>query len=132
MCQRALIDAMQSGFSLLEVLMAIALIALTTTLAAPNVIKMLDSYEARQARDYSETTIFNARVRAITHGVTVRLDSDTRLPTHIDQSVRLLTGTNIEVSPSGRCSDGIIVLGKNDRRYEFQIRSERCEVIDRN
>lgn len=120
---------MRDAFSLLEVLIAIGLIALTTTLAAPNIIRLLDRYEAQQALSVAAAVIFDARIQAITTGLNVTVNEHSPLLADLETLWRLAPGSSIEISHSGRCSAGQIILENNSNRHNFEVTDHNCSVV---
>ena len=57
-----------SGFTAIELMVVVAIVAILTALAAPSFATMVESWRVRQATEHLQSTLYYARSEAITRG----------------------------------------------------------------
>ena len=129
------------GFTLLELLVVLALMALATSLVAPRLWGTLTSVAARNTRDGIAAQLDFLGYRAFALGVPVTLSADTAgrvLPDGepvlaLPAGWRLATERPIEFSLSGFCEGGSARLISPERhiwRVDFQPPACRATLTD--
>ena len=64
------------GFTAVELLVTIAILAVLSTLAAPSMTSLIESWRVRQAAEDLQSSLYLARSEAIKHGGDVTLTAD--------------------------------------------------------
>lgn len=122
---------MKPGYSLLEVLIAIALIALATGLAAPALIGGMDRQKSRLALSAMEAGLTGLRYDAVLSAAPVEISEDD-IALHFEalpEGWRILTETPIRISAGGVCEEGALVLASpEDRRWHRRVTMPDCNL----
>lgn len=116
----------KSGFSLLEVMIALAIMSLAIGLVLPAGIKSMSSAERSAGRLSSELWLLNSRRSAVDSGLD-KIQSD---PTaDIRGGFILVPERPIEFFSDGGCSGGTLIVQKdNSEVTRFQIVSPVCRL----
>ena len=118
------------GFSLLELLAVLALIALLSSIALPRLDVFVDSFGAAHERETIVEAIaslgLEARVQRRSIVFSGRLD---QLPGEIPTGWAVHVDDAIEFFPSGACSGGQVVLTRGQRRFVYELGAPRCRAI---
>lgn len=64
------------GFTAIELMVTVAIMAILTTLAAPSFTGLMERWRVRQASEGLESTIYYARSEAIKRGGDIRIDAN--------------------------------------------------------
>jgi prepilin-type N-terminal cleavage/methylation domain-containing protein len=97
--------SLRPGYSLLEVLIAVAIIALATGLAIPGLLNGLEAREASSHFRMVEARLRALRVEAALDARAIRLEGDTMLAVlpQPGSGWRLSAEGVLAISPAGRC-----------------------------
>ena len=124
------------GFTLLEVLVVISLLALTLTLVAPRLASVLPGVQARGAVQDIAAAMRSARERALTENRVVDVSVDAaaqRLDAGGEPSRSLPSGVALQLEdpeadtwtvrfyPDGSSSGGRVALQAGARRYALEV-----------
>lgn len=119
------------GFTLLELLVVLALIALVAGLAAPNFGRMLDRFTVATQWREVETALDDLPNKAFASGLALRLDESnvrellTTLPN--DWSVRI--SGSIRYRETGWCEGGTLTVTASDGELRtYTLIAPRCEA----
>lgn len=109
---------MRPGYSLLEVLLAVALIALVTAIAAPSLISGLERREARLALTALEAGITGLRYDAVLAAAPLDIAPEA-LTAHfpaLPAGWRVIAEAPFHISAAGLCSGALLTLAAPDGR----------------
>ncbi len=124
---------LRPGYSLLEVLIAVAIIALATAMAVPG---LLNGLEAREASGYFrvvEARLRALRLEAALDARAIQLedaDLQAALPP-VGRGWSLATTGQLAISPAGRCLEGeaplhIVLTAPGGRSWTRQTTGREC------
>ncbi|GJL96469.1 MAG: hypothetical protein DHS20C06_02860 [Hyphobacterium sp.] len=109
----------KAGYSLLEVLLAVSLIALAGGLAVPSLLTSLERREARLALSALETGMTSLRYRAVLDAAPLEIapdDINRRFP-DLPDGWRVTADAPLHVSAGGLCDgEAVLTLTSPDRR----------------
>lgn len=103
---------MRPGYSLLEVLMAVAIIALAAAISIPAILAGFERYERRQAVSQVRAALIDLRTDAVLDGAALTLaegdplGDDGALP----NGWRVRAATPVAISPAGLCDSARLTL----------------------
>lgn len=109
---------MRPGYSLLEVLLAVALIALVGTLASPSLINSLKQREARLALTALGAGVTSLRYEAVLAAAPLEIAPEgltARFP-DLPQGWRVTAEAPFHVSAGGLCDGAVLTLAAPDGR----------------
>jgi prepilin-type N-terminal cleavage/methylation domain-containing protein len=116
----------ESGFSLLEVMIALAIMSLAIGLVLPAGIKSMSSAERSAARLSSELWVLNSRRSAVDSG----LDTIHSAPTaDVRGGFTLVPEQPIEFFADSSCSGGMLIVQKDNAEVtRFRIEAQACSL----
>jgi len=121
-----------SGFTLLELLVVLALIATVAGLALPNFNRMMDSYTTNTKWRGVETALGDLPFSAFSQGRAVRLDASNArlyLPT-LPQDWQLEIATPILYRENGWCEGGSLLVTSSDgEKRQYRLQAPKCEAV---
>jgi len=110
---------LRAGYSLLEVLLAVSLIALAGSLAVPSLINSLERREARLALTLLQARMTDLRYQAVLNATPLEIspeDINSRFP-GLPEGWRVSADTPLKLSAGGLCDgEGILILASPDQR----------------
>ena len=124
----------QAGFSLLEVVIAIAILALAVALSIPSMAALLERHQARQAFAAVNVWLTDQRTRARTSGALMTwTEGDS--PAHAADMPQGWSASFLgpaRIYPSGACAPmRIQILSPRQRVWERAVAPDRCRVTYR-
>lgn len=123
---------MRAGYSLLEVLMAVALIALAAAVSFPAVISGFERYERRQALSQVRASLIDLRTRAVLDGRPVTLEADAALaaPSTLPEGWRAVLDDQLAVTAAGLCerTTGARLHAPRGRVTRLDIIAPGCDL----
>jgi len=127
--RRALLQS-RPGYSLLEVMVVVAILGIAVTLSGPSVSSMIAGQQARQVVRGLVTDVGAIRAEAFIESRSVQSDAiQARLLDKAPDGWRLETSQEVAVSPSGYCTPGrIIVESPGGRRWNLQVSEGACAI----
>ena len=128
----------RAGFTLIEVLIALAIIALVAAVALPSLGRRLDAAFADADLQQAQTSARMLPARVMTLGIDLRLDKaamtkalpDGNLPLDLAPGWAVEVETPARLSRSGGCEAGSFVLREptQGRRWRVRLARVSCEV----
>ncbi len=119
------------GFTLLEVLVVLALIGVLMGLALPNLARYLDSVSYQSTWRSIEAEINQLPVRAFETGRAIRLETAAarELLPALPPDWRVEVGGSISYRTSGWCEGGAVTItASSGEQRRWQLRSPECRV----
>jgi prepilin-type N-terminal cleavage/methylation domain-containing protein len=119
------------GFTLLELLVVLALIAAIVGMAMPNFSRMLDSFSRNTAWRAVESELSDLPFRAFTAGRALRLHNDTarQYLTTLPADWKFAAERPVVYRDSGWCEGGRIVITTEDGEVRtYTLAAPKCEV----
>lgn len=123
----------QTGYTLLEMVVVMAVLALTTALVAPPGYKMVRSWQDASRVDevFKQLRALPMTVRDT--GRPLKLTSDapelTQPPVDLPAGWQLRFTTPLTVLANGACSDAAGVLVTDHQMLQFQIKAPFCRIV---
>lgn len=137
--RRPPLAASPAGFTLIEVLIALSIIALLAAVAVPGLARRLDAAFSDADLQQAQASARLLPARVATLGIDLTLDTaallrplpDANLPLDIPRGWQTKVETPARLSRTGTCEAGSLVLREpNDgRRWRIGITRLTCEVI---
>ena len=120
----------ESGFSLLEIVIVVALIGLAMTLATPSMIRLLERQQVRSAIQAVDTGVVALRVSAVRNGhAQSHADFRNHLLGVIPEGWDVDVDEALGITRKGYCSGGrVTVLSPQNRAYPLDLAPGRCMV----
>jgi len=120
------------GFTLLELLVVLALIAAVAGLALPNFSRMMDSFTMNTAWRGIEAELGDLPYRAFSQGRSVRLNAANarmHLPS-LPENWALTIAAPIVYRENGWCEGGALLFSAADgTKRQYKLQAPRCEAI---
>lgn len=115
---------------MLEVLISIALIALTTSFVAPNLIKMLDRHEIERIEQLIEASIYDLQMHASINGTNINVTT-AMLSRSLQswpelQQVEILTP--LHINSAGQCNPSSLRVTSSGATYVVNIEDRTCSI----
>lgn len=124
----------QAGYSLLEVLIAIAILALAIALSIPSMAALLERHQARQAFTAVNVWLTDQRTLARTSGAMIAFDEGDSPARAADlpQGWSASFLGPAQIYPSGACAPmRIQILSPRQRVWERTVAPDQCRVTYR-
>lgn len=121
---------LRAGYSLLEVLLAVALIALAAAVSAPALMSGFERYEREQAESMIQGGLIDARTRAVLGGAAVSFDPQI-LSGNADWPGRWRVGDSdpVLINAAGLCEAGsIMIISPRGRMSRIAVSSPDCRL----
>ncbi len=126
-CRR--IKTQHQGFTLLELLAVLALVALATGIALPRLTAYVDSVGAAFERETVIEAVSSLGLVARQQGHTIIFSgSFEHLPGDIPDNWHASVEQPIRFFPSGACEGGLVTLQGRERRFVYQLSAPRCRA----
>ena len=119
------------GFSLLEVLVSIAILSLATTIVATNVGRMVERERLEADQFLVSKVLATARTEAYASRRTVPIESQraAMLAGGETELEKLQFSDALVVEATGFCSRGTGMLRRKSETYEFEVQGASCKVV---
>lgn len=122
----------EDGFSLLEILVALALIGLAISTAMVNVNGMIRRSEAKAFQENIVLLVRDARYAAISKQKKVSIADHASvfyrtLKTNVAE-YPIVVQSNVVVQKSGMCTSGQLVAEQNGKRLSFNVAPFNCQM----
>jgi prepilin-type N-terminal cleavage/methylation domain-containing protein len=120
----------RSGYSLLEVIVVVAILGIAATASGPSIARMIATQQAQQVVRGVATEMGALRAEAFLNSTPLRSqDIQTRLDAHIPSDWRIVVDDTLHIAASGYCSaGGVVIFSSAGRRWAFEVASGDCEV----
>lgn len=123
----------QAGFSLIEVVVSLAILALAGTIIVPGAVEMVERFDSQAKLSLLVDQIENSRGMAVTRGeIIVLASSDTGPPTglsDIPDGWQVTFPTPMVFSPAAVCSgQGVVIVTPSRQRRYFALDPATCRL----
>lgn len=120
------------GFTLLELVVVLAILGLATALAAPNILRSVETWQARAELDRLVEQVRGLPATARSRGERLRIDTEgLRAENAVLQAAegwRLSAEEPWHVHGNGYCEGGALTLAGGSREYRLAVRAPFCDV----
>ena len=130
MIQLRAVQTARPGYSLLEIIVVVAILGLAASVSVPSVGRMVEAQQAREVVGDVRSRLNGVRMQAFT--TSKRFDADA-VRSELENG--LAVGWYTEVSEtlvfrgSGTCSEGIVsVVNERGRRWRLSVANGNCAV----
>ena len=122
----------RAGYSLMEVLIVVAILGVAATLSAPSISRMIAGQQARQVVRSLVTEFGAIRADAFIQSQSYDADAiSSRLSEHAPDGWRVIVDQGLRLAASGYCTPGrISIEGPDGRNWDLQVAQGDC-AIDR-
>lgn len=122
------------GFTLLEMVVVLAILGLVTALTAPAMLRGIDSWQRKAQFDALVEQIRGLPARARLDGRALRIDKDLlasdATPLKADPGWELVVVTPWTVRPNGLCDSGALDIGSaGGRTSRVRVEAPFCEPV---
>ena len=126
---RALL-AVRAGYSLLEVIVVVAILGIAATLSGPSIGRMITGQQAQQVLRGVATEMGALRAEAFLNNVALTADDvQTRLEAHIPSDWRIEVDETLHLASSGYCTGaGVAIIAPAGRRWAFDVSEGDCAL----
>lgn len=120
----------RAGYSLLEIIVVVAILGLAATLSGPSIGRMIAQQELRQVTRSVQADFSALRVTAFIETKTYSADDIYQsLNTDLPEGWSVRASEDLKIRSSGTCQGGRIdVLGPGNRTWPLNIRSGDCFI----
>lgn len=122
----------QGGFTLLELVVVLVIMGLAAALAAPNLMRSIDSWQASAELDRLADQIEGLPAKARGQGRALSISQDslarTDAPLRVEQGWTVSTPTAWLVRANGYCAGGDVVLREKGREWRLRAVAPFCTV----
>lgn len=123
----------EAGYSLIEVVVSLAILALAASIVVPNAVDMVERFQAQADLRSIIDQIQNQRQRAISSGQARTLDAsrnETEQPLIVlPNGWRLELVTPLVFSQAGICKgEGVTIITPSGRRQYYDLDTRTCEL----
>lgn len=124
------LHAVRAGYSLLEVIVVVAILAVAATLSGPSIGRMISSQQAQQVVRGVATEMSALRARAFLNSTAFNAeDVQAHLDAHIPSDWRIEVDEGLRVATSGYCTAGQVrIIAPSGRLWVFVVSEGDCEV----
>lgn len=122
-----------AGFTLIEILVTLAILALAASLVGPGLLATLDAASRKSALIALDEELRLARAQAVRLGEP--LEATTQEPLEGQWRIGLPEGWRLSADPpirfaaDGACAGARVTLTRNTSRMEVQLAAPRCRVV---
>lgn len=120
------------GFTLLELVVVLSIMGLAAALAAPSLIRSVDSWQARSEVESVADQMRGLPASARAAGRTVVVDAETLAsadaPLRTGDGWLLRTDAAWRVRANGYCEGGTVVLRRGERSWTLRANAPFCDV----
>lgn len=122
----------EAGYSLLEVVVVVAIVAVSMTLSSPSLIRMIERTEARNVLKSIDVTMTDMRVESYSRAQSLTSEAiRQRLQAEMPEDWNVVVGEELSMSARGFCSGGSLVVTSPDaREFAYQLNAGRCLLSD--
>ena len=119
-----------SGYSLLEVIVVVAILGLAATISGPSIGRMVEQHEAQRVVRSLQTDLSGLRLEAFTQSRSFEsVDIQTRLEDGLPVNWEVEVNESLTFNSSGACLPGDITLqSPTSRRWTINVRKGDCFV----
>lgn len=129
----------QAGYSLIEIMVTLAILAAVVAIAVPGAISMVSRYQGLAERRLAEDAISSCRMAAVVSGRAITLPAGQAIA-GADQEAgtcqspppgwTLRPGSQISFSPAAVCRGGIVdVRSPAQTSYRYEVRDADCQLV---
>lgn len=116
------------GFTLIEILVVLAMIGLLAAIALPSMLRLKQSIEYANQREYILTQIASLGYQAYITGRPIVLGTEPS-PFRLPEGWRLEAETPVVYQFNGACKGGqLIVVSPDERRETLLLQPPRCSI----
>ncbi len=123
--------ARDAGFSLLEVLVAVALMASALSVAGVAIGPLIDRRERAAETRLVETFVRDARFEALAGRRVIDLSAHAGAFIAVADAQSFSVDTAVRVYPNGQCEAGAIRVRTEKRVLDFSMEEQTCRIIPR-
>lgn len=120
------------GFTLLELVVVLSIMGLAAALAAPSVMRSVDSWQAQAEVDAVADQMRGLPARARAAGRAIAIDDEAlraeEPPLRVAEGWELAGADRWIVRANGYCEGGVVDLRRGDRRWRLRARAPFCDV----
>lgn len=120
------------GFTLLELVVVLSIMGLAAALAAPSVMRSVESWQSQAEVDAVIDQVRGLPARARGAGRTMTIDDDAldaaESPLRAADGWTLSSPGRWQVRANGYCEGGLLDLRRGDRRWRLRAEAPFCEV----
>ncbi|WP_430430715.1 pilus assembly FimT family protein [Oceanicaulis sp.] len=122
--------AVRAGYSLLEVIVVVAILGIAATLSGPSIGRMITSQQAQQVVRGVTTEMGALRAEAFLSSASLSAqDVQTRLDAHIPPDWRIEVDEALRVASSGYCTGGVVrLVAPSGRLWTFEVSDGDCAM----
>lgn len=110
------------GFTLVELLVVLVLVALITGIAAPNIKAVYDNFQRDLARENLEKELTNLSFKAYLSGKEITL-SDIKLP----EGFSFSEDSELSIRPDGYCAGTRLIIESETERFMYYLNPPLCK-----
>lgn len=125
-------DRTRDGFTLLELLVVLAIMGLAAGLAAPGVLRSIESWQARAELDRLQDQVRGLPAAARATGRALRISGETlgtpAPPLRVEEGWTLRTDEAWTVEANGYCAGGVLHLTGSGRAWSLTVLPPFCDV----
>lgn len=114
------------GFTLVEVLVTLVILSISTALVGPAVIKWLDARTANAARNELVNALAMLPLETERSGEPVVINDASRLDIESGGTIEIIRP--IKILANGFCKGGELSLTLGNQRYNYVVHAPNCEV----
>ena len=120
----------QAGYSLLEVIVVVAILGVAATLSGPSVSRMITGQQARQVVRGLVTEFGAIRADAFIQTRSYNsADIQTRLSEHAPLEWRVEVDESLSLAPSGYCTPGLLTIeAPSGRVWRLEVSQGDCSI----
>lgn len=122
--------SVRAGYSLLEVIVVVAILGVAATVSGPSIGRMITSQQAQQVVRGVATEMGALRAKAFLSSRSLSAeDVQTQLDAHIPSDWRIEVGETLRVASSGYCTGGEVrLVAPSGRLWMFEVSDGDCAI----
>ena len=115
-----------SGFTMLELLVVMVIIALLGGVVVPNIGKWIGSFQLAEQRKSFTREVSSLPAKAFYSRKKITIDKRNKLSSTFEGNI--VVESPIEVMPNGFCRGGVLTLKQADSNYKVIVNPPLCSV----
>jgi len=118
----------ESGFSLIELLVALLILGLITGLVAPNAFAWLDSRKSASMRSEVTSSLALLPLQARLQGTKLTIATERDLNIQAERGITVSFEPALVVLPNGYCKSSNMRVLVDGKTYNYQVQEPYCDV----